>query len=57
MGAVAPRRLVDVVVVYEIDRLTRALADFVRIVERAMSAKSRFSAGRSIGPPEKPPSS
>ena len=27
-------RLVDIVVVYKVDRLTRSLADFARIVER-----------------------
>ena len=72
---------IDVVVVYKIDRLSRSLMNFSRLVEvfdehkvtfisvtqsfntttsilpASMSASSRFRAGRSRVPPEKPPSS
>ena len=35
---------VDVIVVYKIDRLTRSLADFAKLVEALMPGRSRLSA-------------
>ena len=73
--------LIDVVVVYKVDRLTRSLTDFAKMVEvfdargvsfvavtqqfntttstspPLISARRRCSAGRSIVPPDSPPSS
>jgi DNA invertase Pin-like site-specific DNA recombinase len=34
--------LVDQIVVYKIDRLTRSLADFARLVDRLEAAKASF---------------
>jgi hypothetical protein len=48
----------DVIVVYKVDRLTRSLADFAKLVELFDEHNVSFvSAGRSVWPPEKPPSS
>ena len=45
------RGLVDVVVVYKVDRLTRSSADFAKIVERSMPTGSLSSASPRLSTP------
>ncbi len=41
------KKLVDVVVVYKVDRLTRSLTDFAKMVEASMPTASRLWRSRS----------
>ena len=47
------RGLVDVIVVYKIDRLTRSLADFARIVETLDRQATRSSRAPSSSTPRR----